>query len=112
MEINIIEELNSFDELIQLHESDIYKLDGITNRSATSKGIITTNFNIIKNAGIEKIHFNIPKLERVIGYESDDKNSLNIWNRLQEIEDFESNLISESLTTFLELDTLTEIVEF
>jgi putative ATP-dependent endonuclease of OLD family len=111
METNIIEDLNQFEELNQLQESNLYLFDGIANRNATSKGIITTNFNLLKNAGIEKIHFNIPKLEGVIGYESDDKNSLSIWNRLQEIEDFEVDLIPENLTSFLELDSITEIVE-
>lgn len=111
MEINIIEELNNFDELIELQKSDLYLLDEFENRNATSKGIITTNFNLLKSAGREKIHFNIPKLEGVIGYESNDKNSLNIWNRLQEIEVFEVDFLPENLTSFLELDSITEIVD-
>ena len=102
---------DSFEELKELQESDLYLLDGIEDRNATSKGTITTNFNLLKNAGIEKIHFNIPKLEGVIGYESDDKNSLRIWNRLQEIENFEVNFIPKNLTSFLELDSVAEIVE-
>ena len=47
----------------------------------------------------------------MIGYESDDKNSLRIWNRLQEIENFEVNFIPKNLTSFLELDSVAEIVE-
>jgi putative ATP-dependent endonuclease of OLD family len=111
MEIDIIEELNNFGEITELQESDLYLLDEFENRNSTSKGIITTNFNLLKSAGIEKIHFNIPKLEGVIGYESNDKNSLNIWNRLQEIEVFGIDFLPESLTSFLELDSITEIAD-
>jgi len=111
MQINIIEDLHHFETLEDLKVSELYLLDDGENRSSTSKGIITTNYNLLKNAGIDKIHFNIPKLERIIGYEYDDKNSLSIWNRLQEIETFGIDFIPESLTSFIELDSITEITE-
>lgn len=111
MENNIIGDLNQFETIDNLKASDLYLFEGEENRNPTSKGIITTNYNLLKNAGIDKIHFNIPKLERIIGYESDDKNSLSIWKCLQEIERFGVDLIPESLTSFLELDSITEIAE-
>jgi polyhydroxyalkanoate synthase len=49
------------------------------------KAIFEENFSlpaILKTAESEKIHFNIKKLENVIGYAPDDKKSLGIWNIL------------------------------
>lgn len=110
-DVNIITELNSFDGLTDLHQSDLYLINSGEERSSNSKGMITTNFNLIKNAGLSKIHFNIPKLESVIGYESDDKDSMKIWLLLKEMEVFEENFISKSLSSFIELDTLEELME-
>lgn len=111
MENNIVGDLNQFETIEDLKVSNLYLLEGEVNRNSISKGIITTNYNLLKNAGIDKIHFNVPKLERIIGYENDDKNSLSIWKCLQEIESFDVDLIPESLASFLELDSITEIAE-
>lgn len=109
-EVNNITELNSFESLEKLHQSNLYLNDGAAERSPNSKGMITTNFNLIKNAGLGKIHFNIPKLESVIGYENNDKDSLKIWTLLKQIDTFEENFIPKSLSTFIELDTIEELM--
>lgn len=106
---NIINDLVIYDNLDELHQSQFYLNDSGIQRSPTSKGIITTNYNLIKNAGIERIHFNIPKLEYVIGYESNDKDSLKIWTILKQMETFEDEFIPKSLCSFIELDSLEEI---
>jgi hypothetical protein len=51
----------------------------IAYKSSDSKGIMTTNYHLIKAAGLERIHFNDLRLESVIGYEHDDKSSFKIW---------------------------------
>lgn len=68
-----IYQIEDIPELTTLKSNPLYSGD------KTRKGMITTNWNLINKAGIEKIHFNIKKLETVIGYNSDDKNSLSIW---------------------------------
>ena len=79
---------------------------GIELSEATKKAMITTNWNLIKEAGVEKIHFNIPKLESVIGYEQNDKDSIGIWNIISKKNKFEDNLFPQKLTEFLEIDKL------
>jgi len=108
-DVNNITELNSYESLEELHQSNLYLNNGAVERSPNSKGMITTNFNLIKNAGLGKIHFNIPKLESVIGYENNDKDSLKIWSLLKQIDTFEENFIPKSLSTFIELDTIEEL---
>jgi putative ATP-dependent endonuclease of OLD family len=109
-EVNNITELNTFESLEELHQSNLYQNDGATERSPNSKGMITTNFNLIKNAGLGKIHFNIPKLESVIGYENNDKDSLKIWSLLKQIDAFEENFFPKNLSTFIEIDSIEELV--
>lgn len=53
----------------------------------------------------EQIHFNISRLETVIGYDSNDKNSLKIWKLLQEL-DISEKLFPKSLDKFLEFDDI------
>jgi putative ATP-dependent endonuclease of OLD family len=63
----------------------------------------------MKNAHLDNLHFNIPKLESVLGYEPNDKNSIRIWTKLNEIENFESNFFPVKLSSFLEFDSIEEI---
>lgn len=72
----------------------------------TKKSMVTTNFKLINEAGIEKIHFNIPKLESVIGYNHDDKDSKRIWNTIRNMEVFEESLFPKKLREFLEIDKI------
>jgi putative ATP-dependent endonuclease of OLD family len=90
-------EVSEFETLEELKQSDLYK----NNRY---KAMITNNWNLI-NATSENIHFNTKKLESVIGYESNDKSSLGIWNLLKtkEADDFDTNIIPESLLKFINL---------
>lgn len=46
------------------------------------KWMITTNFNLLKEADEWKIHFNIPKLEIVIWYNKDNKNPIWIYRTI------------------------------
>lgn len=86
----------------QLRESDTYLFRNAIPRNPTEKGTLTTNWKLINKSITNQIHFNLPKLEAVLGYDSDDKNSLGIWNRLTEIQGFEEDFFPQSLKTFLE----------
>jgi predicted ATP-dependent endonuclease of OLD family len=103
-ETDLVKELSSFKTLAELKASNLYIKDADLDRSSTSKGMLTTNWNLISNAGITKIHFNIPKLEKVLGYDSNDKDSVKIWNRLNELQEFTLSFFPESLDSFLELE--------
>lgn len=71
---------------------------------ATLKKMIGTNRNLVASAKEGQIHFNVKKLETVIGYESNDKNSLSIWELLNSDDfAFDTQLFPESLERFLEL---------
>ncbi|EMY3479046.1 AAA family ATPase [Flavobacterium psychrophilum] len=104
-EDNFITRLDDFENLADLKESNLYLDENSTNR-----GMITTNWNLIKSANLNNLHFNIPKLESVLGYESNDKNSLGIWNKLNEFENFEENFMPKKLASFLEFDSLEELL--
>lgn len=93
--------LTSFQNFEQLHASEIYK-------NSPAKGMITTNWKLINRAGSEKIHFNVRKLETVLGYGSNDKDSVKIWNKLQEITNFNQDFFPGSLENFLEFNKLSE----
>jgi hypothetical protein len=106
---NFINQLNDFETIEELKESDLYLNENGVARSSTKRGMITTNWNLIKNAHLDNLHFNIPKLETVLGYEPNDKNSIGIWNKLNEIEDFEETFFPVKLSSFLEIDSIGEI---
>lgn len=62
------------------------------------------------NAGIDKIHFNIPKLEAVLNYDSNDKDSLKIWNKIQTISPpYSLNFFPQLLEEFLEFKNIIKI---
>lgn len=107
-DLDFIEELAVFDTELELKASQLYLSENGEDRSATRKGMVTTNWKLIKSADINKIHFNIPKLENVLGYESDNKSSLGIWERLNEIPEFDNMFFPDSLNNFLEINELTE----
>lgn len=90
-------DLSNFQNLHQLHESEIYK-------SSSEKAMITTNWKLINNAQEDKIHFNVRKLETVLGYDSSDKDSAKIWKKLQEIRIFDRSFFPENLENYLDFD--------
>lgn len=93
----------SIDSISGFSTLDLLKADVIYT-SSNKKAMITTNYNLIKNAGIGKIHFNVKKLESVIGYGSDNKSSLVIWGLLNAAGfSFDDNLFPQSLEIFLGL---------
>ncbi len=107
-EINFIDKINlNFDDLkkdkIWEKISQEKNKKGENYAEKTLKSMITTNKNLVETAGKEKIHFNIPKLEKVIGYDFDDKNSFKIWNLLNNNFTFDENLFPQNLKDFLEI---------
>jgi putative ATP-dependent endonuclease of OLD family len=100
-------ELEDFNNEAELKASELYLTENGGDRTATRKGMITTNWKLIKTAGIDKIHFNVPKLENVLNYESENKSSLGIWKRLNEIAEFDNLFFPENLISFLEINELT-----
>lgn len=102
-------DLTGFQSEKDLKNDDVYK-------GSVNKGIVTTNWKLIISAGKKKIHFNVPKLEGVLGYERKDlanpsnleyKNkgdSLILWNKLNEVVNFEEDFFPNSLERFLEFE--------
>lgn len=72
-------------------------------KEPTIKWMITTNKNLINKAWKEKIHFNVTKLEELIWYDSNDKSSSKIWEKIT-VTDFkiEKKIFPKSLEVFLE----------
>ena len=98
-------DMSVFESLEELKANPIYS--GTSNR----KAMITTNWNLINSAGINNIHFNIKKLEAVIGYDSNDKNSLEIWSLINATNfEVSINLFPEKLLRFLNLIQPLEVV--
>ncbi|MEG0252978.1 MAG: TOPRIM nucleotidyl transferase/hydrolase domain-containing protein [Muribaculaceae bacterium] len=103
-----------FDSEADLKASELYNeeialkecknLKGEELSETTKKAMLTTNWKLIAKADIDKIHFNIPKLEGVMGYQLNDKNSLGIWNVVKSIENIDEKLFPLSLSKFLELE--------
>jgi len=54
----------------------------------------------------DQIHFNIPKLESVIIYCADDKDSTGIWNAFNAMDNFGEELFSLKLEQFLEINKI------
>ena len=69
------------------------------------KWMLTINWKLIKESWKNNIHFNIPRLEEVIWYDSNDKNSVKIWKHINwDLFEMSNNLFPEKLEQFLELD--------
>lgn len=109
-EENFIQALSEKQDDKALKESELYLKEAGADRSPSRKAMVTTNWKLLSYSGIDNIHFNVPKLERVLGYESEDKDSLKIWQRLNEIEGFSDNFFPNSLLNFLELNDLEESI--
>ena len=97
---DFVDELAVFANEESMKASDLYLNEGGNPRSATAKGKITTNWKLL-NVANDNIHFNIPKLETVLGYPHNDKSSEKIWALLQSKTAFEESFFPESLKTFL-----------
>ncbi len=71
----------------------------------TIKSMITVNKNLLNEAKDCQIHFNIKKLETILGCTDKNKDSLKIWEHLQKItENKITQLFPESLNRFLEIE--------
>lgn len=68
------------------------------------KAMMTNNYNLLKASTLDKIHFNIPRLEEVLNYGSNDKDSYKIWIKLKEIMNFDETIFPKKLRNFLEID--------
>lgn len=96
----------SFDKVSNFISLGNLKADFIYT-SSDKKAMITNNWNLINKAKKQNIHFNTPKLEKVIGYDLDDKSSFKIWDKLNDNDfSFDENLFPKNLENFLEFDLL------
>ena len=102
---------NSIISLDVLHSQSFYTsldttssevLEEVKKKNKSIKSQITNNFNLLKAAGEENIHFNIPKLEVLLGYNSNDKDPIKIYQKITS-SDFQisGNLFPQSLASFL-----------
>lgn len=98
-----IQYIRDFSNLAALKSDILY-----SGSDSTKKGMLTTNRNLIESTHLDKLHFNVKKLETVIGYSSDDKSGIKIWNLLQS-SDFviSEDLYPDSLNEFLGINNLT-----
>jgi hypothetical protein len=116
-ETNFIEHLDkSFDDLKKEAVWEKIKAEknikGSIIEETTIQKMFTTNKNLRKlSVNSEQIHFNISKLETVIGYGSNDKNSLKIWELLADLK-ISEKLFPKSLDQFLEFDEIVTEAEF
>ncbi len=96
-----IEEVFTFSFVDELHTRNVY-----LNSDKKGDGSLRI-WNLINKAGKDKIHFNVKKLETVIGYGSNDKNSFKIWEIINDDSfSFDESLFPDSLEEFLEFDKL------
>jgi len=109
LDTDFVQSLNDFASVEDLKASDSYRMIDGRDTTKTEKGIINTNWKLQSNAGIGKIHFNIKKLETVLGYPADDKDSVGIWNILINLPSFSPAFFPDSLRAFLELDNFSPL---
>ena len=95
---DFVDELFKYNSEPDFKRSELYSTETDSNR----KGMLTTNWKLTHSAGNGKIHFNIKKLETVLGYTSNDKNSVKLWNLLKGKDTFGENVFPENLKEFLE----------
>lgn len=76
---------------------------GEERNQSTKKAMMTVNWRLLNSSSQDNIHFNIPKLEKVIGYDSDDKDSIGIWKVINKMESISEELVPENLWDFLEI---------
>jgi predicted ATP-dependent endonuclease of OLD family len=76
---DFVKELNNCEDENDLLKKEFHKTYGHKDKDEKiNKSMIKVNWKLLKSAGIDKIHFNIPKLEKVLEHQSDDKDSLGI----------------------------------
>ncbi|WP_454054734.1 ATP-dependent nuclease [Clostridium sp. Marseille-Q7071] len=90
----------------EINDIKAYNIKGEELSEKTKKAMITTNWKLINETNIDHIHFNIPKLECVIGYSANDKDSTGIWNTINKIDSFSEELFPLKLVKFLEIDKI------
>ncbi|MGI8316873.1 ATP-dependent nuclease [Halobacillus mangrovi] len=90
----------------QIKDIEEYNSKGERLSERTMKAMVTTNWRIVTESQESRIHFNVPKLENVIGYERNDKDSIGIWESLGNMEDISDTVFPQSLNQFLEIDNL------
>lgn len=96
------------------YKNEIQKIQAFNLKSeelsvTTKRAMITTNWRLIQESKPDQIHFNIPKLENVIGYNKNDKDSFGIWDTINKIETFGEELIPQKLIEYLEIDKIKPI---
>lgn len=72
------------------------------------KWMMTVNFNLIRAASSEKIHFNVPRFEEAIWYWRNDKNAVRIWKHLNGMSSFGEGFFPRKLEDFL-LNRISEV---
>ncbi|MFS4474400.1 ATP-dependent nuclease [Chryseobacterium sp. T20] len=103
-----IQQIIDFPDLAALKLDILY-----SDSNSTKKGMLTTNKNLIESTNLSNLHFNVKKLETVIGYASDDKSGIKIWNLVQSPGFvITENLYPSSLNKFLEINTLSQENQF
>ncbi|KHO38482.1 ATP-dependent OLD family endonuclease [Clostridium tetani] len=90
----------------EINDIKAYNIKGEELSAKTKKAMITTNWKLIKEIKTNHIHFNIPKLEYMIGYGANDKDSTGIWNAINEMDGFGEELFPVKLVRFLEIDKI------
>ncbi len=90
----------------EINSIKAYNVKGEELTEKTKRAMITTNWRLVKESNVNNIHFNIPKLEGVIGYSANDKNSTGIWNIIIQMNSFGEELFPSKLVSFLEIDKI------
>ncbi|MEF9623024.1 TOPRIM nucleotidyl transferase/hydrolase domain-containing protein [Streptococcus dysgalactiae] len=118
---NFIDELLEFKTEEEYYGSNFYKneiknikaknIKGEELNEKIKKSMVTTNWRLIQESNINQIHFNIPKLEHVIGYSANDKDSTGIWKVINKAQSFGEELFPQKLLAFLEIDKIKPIKE-
>src|SRR5699024_10975246 len=72
----------------------------------TKRAMITTNWRLLNESIKDQIHFNIPRLEELIGYEKYNKSSLGVWDSVNRMTEVNPKLFPEKLKDFLEINQL------
>ena len=111
---NYIEKLNAIPDDFQnslFYNNEISTIKALNKKGEqlaekTKKAMMTNNYNLLKAASLDKIHFNIPRLEEVLNYDSNDKDSYKIWLELKKIESFNETIFPQKLRIFLEIESL------
>lgn len=92
-------ELLKYNTKHELINSNIYNIQTDSNK----KGMITTNWQILRNIESDRLHFNVKKLETVLDYNKNDKDSINIWNKLNDTKNFKQDIFPDKLFEFLNI---------